>query len=194
MRFDGKDFAQDTDPLLLQLKGMVRRMAISLTAKALWQLVGFRQADGTTETRQAEPFTGIGFYSRPPSSGKPEAIVLMVGDANAPIAVATRDEKTRAAVAGALEPDEAMMFNSAALVYVKADGTIEARTKDGTAVQIPRLADLAILIEILNGAGVGAGTAIPAALALNYDDPTNPTKYIGTHVAEPFGLQKLKGE
>lgn len=131
MRRDARDHAEATDPLLTTLRGMVRRMAISLTAKALWQLVGFRQADGSSETRSAETFSGIGFYARPPGDGKPEAIVLMVGDSKNPVIVGTRDEKTRAASAGGLDEDEAMVFNSQAVVYVKSDGTVEVRRTAG---------------------------------------------------------------
>ena len=132
---DARDHNKATDPLLLQLAGMVRRMAVSLTTKALWQIVGFRKSDGTQETRNAEPFTGIGFYSRPPSSGKPEAIVVMVGDANAPVVVATRDEKTRAASAGDLGADEAAIYNTLARAHVKSDGTVAVEPIIGSVLQ-----------------------------------------------------------
>lgn len=133
MRYDRADLNADTDPLLLQLKGLVRRMAITLTVKALWQLAGFRLPDGKTETRQVEPFTGIGFYSRPPSSGKPEAIAVMVGDSTSPAIVATRDEKTRSAVAGGLQEDETMLFNSQAVVHATATGEVHMRSANGVA-------------------------------------------------------------
>lgn len=104
--------------------GAVRRMAISFTQNVLWQLAGVRSYDGSQETRQVEPFSGIGFYSRPSSSGAPEAIAVMVGDANAPVIVATRDEKTRAASAGDLAPDESAMFTTTARVRIAANGTV----------------------------------------------------------------------
>lgn len=126
------EFARAIDPDRVGAFGAVRRMAITLTAKALWQLAGF-VIDGKTEVVKAEPFTGIGIAARPPASGKPEAIVIMVGDANNPMVIAVRDEKTRAAIAGALAADETMLFNSKAFVHVKASGKVEVGTKLGAA-------------------------------------------------------------
>jgi phage gp45-like len=124
---------ESTDPRWIKVAGMVRRMAISLTSKVLWQLVGFQLPDGSKEVSKAEAFTGIGFFARPPSSGSPEAIVVSVGDASAPMIVAVRDEKTRAAIVGALKVGESAVYNDKAIVYVKDDGTIEARTATGLA-------------------------------------------------------------
>lgn len=127
-----KELGRAVDPDRISAFGAVRRMAITLTAKALWQLAGF-VIDGRTEVVKAEPFTGIGIAARPPSSGKPEAIVIMVGDATNPMVIAVRDEKTRAAIAGALAADETMLFNSTAFVHVKATGKVEVGTPAGVA-------------------------------------------------------------
>ncbi len=136
-----RELAQSVEPFRVKVTGSIRRMAIALTARTLWQLVGHRV--GTqTETIQAETFSGIGFYARPPSTGKPEAIVLMVGDASAPVVVAVRDEKTRAAIAGALAEDESAVFNTKAIVHVKADGTIEARSASGVAKSLATKDDI----------------------------------------------------
>lgn len=182
-----RDLAGDTDPLLQQLRGMVRRFAITLTSKALWQLAGFRQADGSTETRQVEVFSGIGFYARPPSSGSPEAIAVMVGDASVPMIVATRDEKTRAAVAGNVQPGETAMFTPLAIVYMKSDGTIEVRSVSGTAKPLAVNAELAGLISVLDG-----WTPVPndggAALKTAF------SAYKLAHPGWPLGTQKIKGE
>lgn len=121
-----KDFAREAGPTLQALRTMVRRMAITLTTKVLWQLTGYRQSDGSTETRNAEPFTGIGVYARPPASGSPEAIVTMVGaDGETPAIVAVRDEKTRANSAGDAAADETVIYNSVARMRVRSDGVIE---------------------------------------------------------------------
>lgn len=150
------DFARDTDPLFLQLKGMIRRMAITLTTKALWQLAGFRMPDGSTETMTVEPFTGIGIYARPPSSTQPQAIVVMVGDAKSPAIIAVRDEQTRAAAIAAIAPngfapDETALFNSQATLYIKADGTLEARSVNGTAVALALKSDVDNLAAYVDG-------------------------------------------
>lgn len=190
-----RDNAGATDPLLLALASSLRRMAISLTAKALWQLVGFRGQDGATETRNVEPFTGIGFYSRPSLNGKPEAIVVMVGagggivDAavspGTPAIVATRDEQTRAAVAGDLQPDETAIFNSLAILLVKADGTFEARSVAGIAKQLAFNDQLTALKAAIAGAAVVAGDGGAALKA-------NILAALGG--AWPVGTTKLKGE
>lgn len=116
-----------TDPLLRSLVGQIRRVAIKVTASALWQMVGYKLPGQAPETRQVEAFTGIGFYARPPRSGKPEAICVFVAGAKSPAIVATRDEKTRAQVAD-LGEDESAIFNTRGGVFVNADGTIEVRS------------------------------------------------------------------
>jgi hypothetical protein len=199
---DSKDHNRALDPTLLELGGSIRRMAISLTAKVLWQLVGFRKSDGTSETRAAEPFTGIGFYSRPASSGKPEAIVLMVGDSKAPVVVATRDEKTRRAIAGGLDSDESMMFNSQAVVYVKRDGTIEVRSSGGTAKALATKDDVDAINKYLRqqfdpAAGhvhKAVVPAAPSALVPASNLASDPPGPVGALVPVADGTSKLKGE
>lgn len=139
--------AERTDPLVNRVAGMIRRMAIQTTARALWQLVGYRNPDGTNETMPVEQFGGIGFYARPPASGKPEAIVVMVGGPTSPAIVATRDEATRAAMVGNLESDETAVYSSKAVVLIKADGTIEIRSKTGVAVPLATKEDVEALKE-----------------------------------------------
>lgn len=120
-------------------------MAIDLTEGVLWRVLGFLLEGGRREQARVEVFPGIGFYARPPASGKPEAIVLNVGGAEHPVVVATRDEKTRAAAVADVAADESAQFNTAARVHVKADGTIEARTHGGVAIALPTMADIAAL-------------------------------------------------
>lgn len=127
------ELREAVDPLFVALRGLVRRMGITSGSGPIWKFIGVRMWDGTDETRDVEPFTGIGFYSQPPASGKPEAIVVMVGDANSPACVATRDEATRSASAGDLAADETAIFNSLVRAHCKADGTIELKTILGIA-------------------------------------------------------------
>jgi phage gp45-like len=122
--------AETTDPRWISVRGMVRRMYVTRTDKGTWQLTGVPLPDDkggmTAEVRNAEVFSGIGFYSRAPKTGSPEVIVLSLGaDAGAPVAIATRDEQTRAAIAGDIAEDETALFNSKALLLARANGTIE---------------------------------------------------------------------
>lgn len=130
------------NPETIRRWGAVSRVVISYTAKALWQVTGARLLDTVRPTRDIEPFTGIGFFARPASGGKPEAIVINVGDAQAPVIIAVRDEATRQKVAGGLKEDETAAFNSQCIVYIKADGTIEARTASGVAVPLALKTDV----------------------------------------------------
>lgn len=183
MRADPKDLAGDIDPRWQQLLGMVRRVAITLTTKALWQIAGFKSFDGTQETKQVEVFPGLGIYARPPSSGKPEAIVVMVGaDAATPAIVATRDEATRASVAGAIAAGETMVYTPLAVVYLKSDGTIEARSASGAASPLATKADLVALLNAISGApttGGDGGAAFKASIlsTLGPDWPTGTQKF-----------------
>lgn len=121
-----KDFADESKSIPRLLGGLIRRMAVTISDAARWQLLGQRGGQGGDETVEVENFSGIGFYARPPSSGgKPEAIVAAIGGAKAQVIVATRDEATRAAMAGGIDDDETAVYNSHALLLVKADGTIE---------------------------------------------------------------------
>jgi hypothetical protein len=162
---------ESTDPRWIRFAGMVRRMTITLTAKVLWQLAGFRLPDAAggasgQEVINAEAFTGIGFFSRPPSSGSPEAIVVSVGDASSPMIIAVRDEKTRAAIVGALKVGETAVYTDQALVYLKDNGTIEARSAAGTAAPLATKADLDALKNFIQSMTlpVSGPTAGPPAL------------------------------
>lgn len=150
-------------PDVVRAYGAIRRFVISLTDEVRWQLVGVLMPDGP-EAHRAEVFGGIGIYARPPAGVEAEAIAVMSGDANAPAIVGIREEQTRAAVAGNLQPDETALYNSKALVYVRQDGTIEARSKGGTAKRLATLDDLNALADwihtemIVNASGATAGT------------------------------------
>lgn len=131
------DFMREIGADARRLAGMLRRYAITLTTRALWQLTGHRlpfDPSGTKETHDAEVFGGIGFYARPPASGKPEAIAVFLGDGvGRPIVVAVRDETTRQAIAGGLDEGETAVFTDKAIVVIKASGAVEIRSAGGTA-------------------------------------------------------------
>lgn len=123
-----EDFARtDSGPLERFVRGMIRRMAITATevTKSKWRMLGQRSGAAGDETPDLEIYPGIGFYSRPPSSGKPEAITNSYGSSRTTAIVATRDEATRQASAGDLQPDEATVFNTLARLIVRADGTVQ---------------------------------------------------------------------
>lgn len=171
--------AEATDPRWISVHGMIRRMVVSLTDQVKWQLAGVPLPDGhggvNVEVRKAEVFSGIGFHSRPPESGAPEAVVLSLGgDASAPVVVATRDEKTRAEVAGDLHEDETALFNSKAMLLAKANGTIEVGAGPGAEPTIKgdayRSAEDTLLAALQTFLGA-LGTY--AAAIKSVADPTN---------------------
>lgn len=136
-----KDHAKVTDPTLRRLLGSARHMAIGLTSSPFWQLLGFKRLGERIETARAVVFPGVGIYARPASSSNPEAIVLNVGGADHPVVIALRDEKTRKASAN-IDEDETVLFNTVAVLYIKSDGTIEARSVGGTASPLATKADI----------------------------------------------------
>lgn len=174
-----KTLRQVTDAARVHLFGAIRRMVVTVSSRALWQLAGHTLVDGKRETMEVEPFLGIGFFARPPADGAPEAIVLLLGDdARAPVAVAVRDEATRRAIVGALEAGETAVYSASSLVHLKADGTIEARSAGGVAVPLATKADVQDLRDWV------AAHVHPA----NGSPPSGPAP------ANPTGTTKLKGE
>lgn len=182
-----QEFRRDTDPAIVRAYGAIRRFVISLTDAAIWQLAGLMLPDGQ-EVFRSEVFGGIGIAARPPSSVQAEAICAMVGDANTPVVVAIRDEATRAASAGDLQPDETALYNSKSRVHVKADGTLEIVAIDGVANPLPTLADLQAVVSAVNaliaayfihihtGGTISGDTGAPTvATAANAPSPTGTT-------------------
>ena len=155
-----RDHARATDPLARLLRGLVRRFSVSTTRGALWQLLGLRGLDGDDEVTSVEVFHGIGIAARPPASGKPEAIVVNVGGAKAPVIVATRDQKTLDAVladVGELEAGSTLVYAAGAVIYVRANGTVEIRTPGGTAGALALEANLTALRAAIQGAVISPG-------------------------------------
>jgi hypothetical protein len=123
-RHTAENYATANDPLWRRLAGQIRKVAVDTTSRMKWKVLGYLLSESERESFETEVFPGIGFYARPSSSGKPESIVLFVGGAGNPAMVASRDEKTRKAMAGELAADETAMFNSQAIITIRADGTI----------------------------------------------------------------------
>ncbi len=171
-----KAHARVGDPIELRLRNMVRRFVVSVGHGAVWKLLGIRGLDGEDETVTAEVFQGIGIASRPAADGEPEAIVVNVGGAKVPVIVATRDQRTLAGVLaslGELEAGSTLIFTAGAVVYVRANGTVEIRSPGGAAAALATKADIDALktyISTHTHSGVTAGAAVsgvPAAAPPN---------------------------
>lgn len=170
-----KDWRDLTSSARRELTGKIRRMAVSVTnvlagvgttTASFWQVVGHLLVDNTTrETADAEVFSGVGFYARPPADANAEAIVTFLGESAAnPVAIATRDEATRKKVAGAALQDETFMFNSKVAIRMTASGQIQAYLVGGPApVQLALKSDVDAVISAYNAhkhLGVTAGVAV----------------------------------
>lgn len=118
--------------------GAIRRMAVNLTSGSFWRVLGHLLFGNVREQHDAEVFSGIGFYARPKAGANAEAIVAFVGGASNPIIIATRDEDARKAIAQ-LDDDSTAMFNTATIIVIKPDGTVEIRTAAGVAHPLPTL-------------------------------------------------------
>jgi len=145
-----------TSPEARNALGMLRRMSIRLTSVPFWRTVGHLLLDASeTETRDPEMFSGIGFYSRPAAGSNADAIVAFPGGASNPVIIAARDEDARKKHAE-LAQDETAMFNRLVIAVIKAIGTMEIRTANGTAVP------LVTLPQFLNHTHATAGTGTPS--------------------------------
>ncbi len=161
-----KELAGATDPGQRRASGMVRRFGVASTSKVIWRLTGVRGLE-TTEQVDAEVFAGIGIYARPGANGKPEAIVVNVGDARHPVIIATRDEAAAHAIRGDLGANkpaagETLIFASVggAVVYLRNNGTVEVRTAAGTAGALATKEEVKALRDYLNALTYGGSGSI----------------------------------
>lgn len=169
------------------LSGTIRRMVINVTGN-LWRVLGHLLPDSKREARDAEVFSGVGFYARPPEGANAEAVVAFPGGAAGPIVIAARDEATRQASA-AIDPDESVIFNSVARVLVRADGTVEITSIGGGAVALAKASDLSRFMTALIAAitALGGSPSAPELSALK-------TALEALIPAWPDGTTVLKGE
>lgn len=159
-----KDWRDLTSTQMRQLAGVARRVAVRLTSSAFWQTIGHLLLDNTTqETADAEVFSGIGYYARPPAGANAEAIQIHPGGPANPVLVAMRDEATRKKVAGAALQDETFVYNSKVAIRLTSGGRIQAYLVGGPApVQLALKSDVDAVVSAHNGhthPGVSPGAA-----------------------------------
>ena len=187
------DLAAQGWPLVRFVRGMIRRVSVTLTTGVLWQVRGYKKganAQGGDETFNQEPFTGIGFYSTPPSSGTPQGIVAAYGSTKTSAIIALRDEATRKIGAGDLAQGETCVYNDKARIIVKADGTVEIRLHGGVAVPLLTLAEGQAIVSAFNShVHVATGATSPTS---------GPVDSTLTHapiaIATPSGTAVLRGQ
>jgi hypothetical protein len=186
-------------PLQRGLLGMVRRMAVKLSSGVAWQVAGHLLMNSSSrEAVLSEVFSGVGFYGRPKAGHRAEAIVLFAGgEAANPVIVATRDEDSRAAVAGKVDEDETAVFNSQAILHVTKAGKVMAYLAGhiADAVGLAKASELnnlrAFVLQQFPAAGVGHVHATPSG-------PTTSTTAVVVPVGSPSsaypGTDVLKGQ
>lgn len=145
---DREDFARETGETLRTIRGMVRRFVVTLTSGLRWQALGIRSPTGGDEVVQLETFPGIGFYARPASSGKPEAIAVAIsGAAKARVIIASRDADAQATAEaaladGELAEGETLVYTPTGVIHMRANGTVEIRSLGGTAKELATKQDV----------------------------------------------------
>lgn len=187
-----REWRDSTSTESRDLYGSIRRMAITLTEGSFWRAVGHLLVDKTRETRDAEVFGTLGFYSRPAAGANAEAMLVSPGGSGNHVMIGTRDEDLRKR-SPQLAQDSAIMRNRGAIVIVKPDNTIEARTPSGTAHGLATTDELnnlrAFVMQQFEGAGHGHGVSGAA---------TNSTLPIVAPVTAPTtaydGTEVLKGQ
>lgn len=151
------------------MANLLRRFAFTSASALEWILEGFEDAEGNTETEDAEVFGTSGVASIPQEDSRAEAIVAYIGgDQNAPVVLATRDADAVRAFedrAGELSKGETAVFaQNGAFLKITADGDIiiraaagrEILSDDGSgAVALATLADVAQVITAITTAVVG---------------------------------------
>lgn len=167
-----KDWRDLTSTQMRQLAGLARRVAVRLTDGAFWQTVGHLLLDNTTrETADAEVFSGVGVYARPPAGANAEAIQIHPGGPSNPVIVATRDEATRKKMAGDALQDETFVFNSQVVIRLSNAGFINCYLLGGpTPVQLALKSDVDAVVSAFNGhthveTGASTNPVIPAQRA-----------------------------
>jgi hypothetical protein len=185
---------------------MLRRMIVTRTTSALWQVQGHDLSmigGEDIETRDAELFGGVGFASRPNTSDDVEAIVAFpAGGSGGPMILAARQEARRQIVAADLEAEETQIHNSSsstpAIVRVKADGTVEARSFAGVALPLATKADLDALADYVSEQFASTGTGHTHTLASGGTVTLTTVEAAAPGVApgipEAAGTSVLKGE
>lgn len=165
--FDEK-LRKRTGEVANRLSSMARRYLIAATAGFLWRLTGGQDATGNTEEEEAEVFSA-GWLLRPKVGNRPEAYVVQTGAKSGHAAVvAIRDEVARKAIDAAVSPadGEGVLYasQSSGIVYIKADGTVEVRSKTGVAVKLLTAIDGAILKAATNAAVISTGAGGAATI------------------------------
>jgi hypothetical protein len=172
-----------TAPPARELAGLIRRMAVTLTSGTLWRAVGHLLLDRSQETKDAEVFGSLGFYSRPAAGANAEVIVVHPGGSANAVIVATRDEALRKLIDGQLGPDGAAMCNRATIILCKSDGTVEIRALGGSAAALATKADIdALKTWALTHTHVVAGVTAGAAAVTSAGPLPTPPSASGTSV------------
>lgn len=173
------DWAGENNRRTRELLGNIRRMAIKLTSRATWQMIGHILLDGKPETQNVDVFPGVGFYARPKDSGRAEAIVVHPGGGAAhAVAVATRDMDSQKKATVGIKENETQMHNDQALVRCTAEGKVEARSIAGTAVELATKEDLQNLVDYIKNEMVivtPSGNSTPGVAGSPSPQPPNPT-------------------
>jgi phage gp45-like len=122
----------------------------------------------------AEHFQAYGFSSSVPLGG--EAVVLFPnGDRARPLVIATGHRASR--ITG-LEEGETAIYNADSLVILKNDGTIEARSRSGSAAEVATLESLQDLKDIFtNWVPVAQDGGAALQTALSSWTPAGTTKF-----------------
>jgi phage baseplate assembly protein V len=180
--------------LLDQLRHVVRPIATRVANTIARGVVTF--VDDTTKMQlvqlaltgepidNAEHFQPYGFCSVP-LEGAEHVVVFPNGDRSHPLLLAVSDRRFRPTGG---QPGQVTMYNHVgARVVVLPDGTIEARSKDGTATKLPTLADYEALRQAFNdhthvvsttgGPAAQTGTAAKILPAAAVGSPTGTSVF-----------------
>lgn len=175
-------------PLHVRIANMVQRATVQLvddTGKLQMLQIG---ALGGETPPDAEHFQPYGFTSVPPVGAGDGVVLFPNGDGSHPIVIVMGDRRSRPTGGAA---GDVSVYNAAgaritlsgANVHVQPGAGGHVLVDDGSgAAALPTMADFGGIISILNSAGTGAATALPAAVAAY--QAAHPTWPVGTTVLD----------
>lgn len=178
-------------PISVRVANLARRATVQLvddTGKLQTLQIGDTPGGPYDGCEHVQPF---GFTSVPLEGADTAIVVFPNGDSRHPIVVSVADRRYRPTGG---DPGTVTVYNhTGASITINKDGDIVARPASGRkmlvddgsgAAALPTMADFNGIISIMNAAGTGAATALPAAVAT----------YQAAHPMWPDGTKVLEGK
>lgn len=133
-------------PMVRRLRAMLswRRIDTAESDGDAVTCLGREDETGTVETDKMDMLSPVGLIARPEDNATVQVLTAYIGGAgDHPVAVGTLDHTRRAVISTVgLKADETLIYTSALVIKLTADGTIELCSTGGTPVPLATKADV----------------------------------------------------